>query len=183
MSARRRFLVFLLLGCLGVSLLLLVLARFLAPADRADIPADSSRFHFSLIEDGLYVGGAVAEPPPDTQAVLNLCEKADQYQCAEQLWEPIPDREPAPSLEWLRRMVDFIDKQRAAGRTTFVHCRYGQSRSVMVVAAYLMFKKGWKRDQTLDFIRSKRPIAAPNDAFLERLLEWERLFPGKNPGN
>jgi hypothetical protein len=179
MSRRRRVLFFFLFTSLGAWLLLLILARLREPGDRVDAPSDSSRFHFSLIEDGLYLGGAVAEPPPGTQAVLNLCDQADSYQCEVQLWEPIPDKAPAPSLDWLRRMVDFIDQQQTASRTTFVHCRYGQSRSVMVVAAYLMFKHRWTRDQALDFIRAKRPSAGPNDAFLDRLSEWGQLLRGR----
>jgi protein-tyrosine phosphatase len=39
-------------------------------------------------------------------------------------------------------MVAAVDANRRAGRTTFVHCRNGVSRSGMVVTAYLM----WKND-------------------------------------
>jgi len=67
-----------------------------------------------------------------------------------------------------------VDAQRQAGRTVFVHCFAGVSRSGMVVTAYLMFKHGWTRDQALEFVRSKRPSAKPNGAFMELLLEWER---------
>jgi hypothetical protein len=130
--------------------------------------------NYTLIEDGLYMGGDENAPPLGTTAVLNLCEKEDPYRTDIYLWEPIPDAAPAPNLDWLRRMVTFVDDNRRAGRTVFVHCRNGVSRSGMVVVAYEMYKHRWNRDQALEFVRSKREMARPNPAFMERLLEWER---------
>jgi Dual specificity phosphatase, catalytic domain len=130
--------------------------------------------NFSLIEPGLYMGGSVPEPPRGTGAVLNLCESDDGYRCTTHRWEPIRDAEPAPDLEWLRRQVDFIAAERKAGRTVFIHCRNGVSRSGMVVVAYLMFEHGWVRDEALDFARQQRPGIRPNPAFMERLADWER---------
>jgi hypothetical protein len=134
---------------------------------------------YSLVEDGLYMGGNVAEPPPGTRAVLNLCRQADRYRAEVHVWKGIPDAEPAPSLDWLREAVEFVDAQRRAGRTTFVHCRNGVSRSGMVVVAYLMARHHWDRDRALAFLRSRRPGARPNPAFMERLSDWQRALPGR----
>jgi hypothetical protein len=132
--------------------------------------------NYSRIEDGLYLGGRVAKPPPGTKAVLNLCETPDPYRCEVHVWEPIPDAEPAPDLDWLRRMVEFLEARRREGVTTFVHCRAGVSRGGMVVVAYEMLENRWTRDQALAFVRSKRPQVRPNPAFMDRLLEWERAL-------
>jgi len=70
-------------------------------------------------------------------------------------------------------MVDFVDGQRRARRTTLIHSYTGFSRSGMVVTAYLMYKNGWTRDEALEFVRSKRPMVNPNHAFMQLLLEWE----------
>jgi hypothetical protein len=131
---------------------------------------------YSFVEDGLYVGGAVDEPPPGTQAVLNLCERPDGYEKEVQVyqWSSIRDSSPAPSLNWLRTQVQFVDKQRQAGLTTYIHCYAGVSRGGMVTTAYLMQKNGWNRDETLRFLRTKRPITNPNPAFMDLLLEWEK---------
>ena len=131
--------------------------------------------NYTRIEDGLYQGGSVDAPPRRTRAVLNLCEAADTYTSEVHVWEPIRDAEPAPSLEWLRQQVEWIDTHRQAGKVVFVHCRNGVSRSGMVVVAYLMFKNRWSRDSALEFVRARRPIARPNPAFMERLTEWERV--------
>jgi hypothetical protein len=128
---------------------------------------------YSKIEDGLYLGGAVTEPPPGTQAVLNLCEHKDLYEVDTYCWHPIPDAAPAPSLDWLQEQVEFVQEQRVAGKTVYVHCAAGVSRGGMVVTAYLMAHNGWSRDQALEFIRQKRAIVNPNPAFMQLLLEWE----------
>lgn len=130
--------------------------------------------NYSRIEEHLYLGGSIAVPPRGTRAVINLCEKDDPYRCDFHLWEPIADTEPAPTLDWLRRMVDVLDDKQRAGITTYVHCRNGVSRSGMLVVAYEMRKNRWTRDEALAFVRSKRPIVRPNPAFMRLLLEWQR---------
>src|SRR5262245_42383082 len=122
--------------------------------------------NYSQVEDGLYIGGYVSEPPPGTGAVLNLCESEDPYRAESHRWEPIRDAAPAPSLGWLRGQVAFIDAERAAGRTVFVHCRNGVSRSGMVVVAYYMARNGWPRDEAVAFVRSRRPGLRPNPVFM-----------------
>ncbi len=129
--------------------------------------------NYSLIEPRLYMGGDVREPPPGTYAVLNLCESDDLYRCEIHCWEPTHDSAPAPNLDWLRRQVEFIDVHRKNGRTVFVHCRNGVSRSGMVVVACLMWEHAWTRDDALKFVREKRSIVRPNPAFMDRLAEWE----------
>jgi hypothetical protein len=156
-------------------------------ADRQSQTDSYSRTNYSLIEEGLYLGGLLDEPPPGTRAVLNVCETEDPYHAEVHRWEPIADTAPAPGLEWLRRQVDFITEQRRAGLPVFVHCRAGVSRGGMVVTAYLMSRDGCTRDEALAVIRAQRPSVRPNQAFMERLLEWERSTkgtgqaPGKAP--
>jgi hypothetical protein len=135
--------------------------------------------NYSYIEPGLYMGGDVTRPPWGTRAVLNLCEKKDPYDVGEfHRWEPTRDAPPAPGLAWLREMVEFVAAQRAAGRTTYVHCRNGVSRSGLIVVAYLMYEHGWQRDEALAFVRKGRPEARPNRAFMALLLEWQRELNG-----
>lgn len=161
----RRFLLAIILACTA-----LVVAIVLVAVDRGTREGPN----YSWIEDGLWLGGSVAKPPPGTHAVLNLCELEDPYRVEFHKWEPIPDAEPAPSLQWLRSQVEFIQAQRTAGRTVFIHCKQGISRSSMVLAAYLMQREGWSRDEALAFLRSHRPGVRPNPAFMQLLLEWEQ---------
>lgn len=134
--------------------------------------------NYSQVEDGLWIGGLVPRPPAGTQAVLNLCESEDNYLTEVHRWASIPDSEPAPSIDWLREQVAFIESARNNGRVIYVHCRAGISRSGMVMTAYLMRREKWTRDQALEYLRSKRPGVRPNPAFMKLLLEWERLLKG-----
>jgi hypothetical protein len=129
---------------------------------------------YSRIEAGLWLGGSVDRPPPGTEAVLNVCTIKDRYKARFHAHHPIKDSPPAPSLDWLRDAVKWVETQRKAGRTTFIHCQAGVSRAAMVTAAYLMHDRGWGRDRALKYIREKRPKVAPNPAFLELLAEYER---------
>jgi hypothetical protein len=130
--------------------------------------------NYSLIEQGLFMGGWVEKPPPGTKAVLNLCEIEDVFSADVMLHEPIRDSAPAPDIAWLRRMVEFVDREQTSGRPTYVHCFQGRSRSGLVVAAYLMSRERWDREQALAFVRSKRPQVCLNPAFMQLLVEWER---------
>lgn len=164
---------------LGAPLLLaaaLVVAfQFLATdADRHAFDESYPRGNFSEIEDGLWLGGMVAEPPAGTRAVLNVCETPDCYSAEVQRWAPIADLGPAPTLDWLREQVGFIDEQRKAGRPVYVHCRAGVNRSVMVVAAYLMWRDRLSRDEALAVIREKRPRAGPFEVYKTFLADWEK---------
>jgi protein-tyrosine phosphatase len=151
---------------LGLGVLLLIV----------EVSLTGERPNYSLIRAGLYQGGYVKSPPPKTKAVLNLCRLADPYKVEAHLWEPVKDSTPAPSITWLKKQVKFIDEQRQAGKTVYVHCRNGVSRSGMVVVAYVMYKDKLPRDKALAQVRTKRPITRPNPAFMERLLEWERAL-------
>lgn len=141
-------------------------------------PSSQQDANYSLIETGLYMGGSVAEPPPGTRAVINLCEKMDSYRrnVRSYMWVPIADGEPAPRLDWLREMVRIVHARRRGGNTVFVHCRAGVSRSGLVVTAYCMFENQWTRDQALAFVRSKRPVTRPNPAFMKLLGDWELVL-------
>lgn len=145
-----------------------------APArPRRDHAAQGDGATYSLIESRLYMGGAVAEPPPGTKVVVNLNEDKDPYTADVYLWVPIRDGPPAPSIEWLSQLVGFVQEKRQAGLTTYVHCHLGVSRAGLVVAAYLMQEHHWTRDQALAYIRSKRPQVHPNASFMHLLKEWE----------
>jgi len=138
--------------------------------------------NYSQIDDGLYLGGYVQQPPPVARAVLNLCESEDPYHAEVHAWQPIRDAAPAPSLDWLRQQVAFIEAERAAGRVVYVHCHAGVSRGAMVTTAYLMSRDGRTRDETLAFLRTRRPQVRPNPAFMELLLEWEKQLKSERVG-
>uniref|UniRef100_A0A915PGN5 protein-tyrosine-phosphatase n=1 Tax=Setaria digitata TaxID=48799 RepID=A0A915PGN5_9BILA len=54
-----------------------------------------------------------------------------------------------------------------------VHCEAGISRSVFIVAAYLMQKFQWSAAKAVEYIQTIRPIAQPNDGFIRQLRIFE----------
>lgn len=141
---------------------------------------------YSRVEDGLYIGNSVDRPPRGTQAVVNLCGRPDPYHVEPSLWAPIYEAGPGaaqqePTLDLLRRVVGFIDQQRQAGRTTYVHCMVGVNRSGAVVTAYLMQEHGMGRDEALAFLQRRRPEVQPDPTLMRLLAEWEQVLKAK-PG-
>lgn len=55
-----------------------------------------------------------------------------------------------------------------------VHCSEGISRSVSVVAAFLMAQYRWSPNDAVEYIKSKRRIANPNAGFVQQLHEYAR---------
>jgi protein-tyrosine phosphatase len=121
---------------------------------------------------------AVDRPPPGARAVVNLCGRPDTYPAEASLWEPVFEGGREPTLDWLRRVVGFIDEQRLAGRTTYVHCLSGMNRSGAAVTAYLMHEHGWGRDEALRFLQERRPEVQPNPILMRLLAEWEQAVKG-----
>jgi hypothetical protein len=135
---------------------------------------------YCLVEEGLYIGSSVNQPPAGTKAVVNLCGREDPYHVEASLWEPIFEGGKDPTLEWLSRVVEFVATQRQQGRPTFVHCMAGMNRSGAVVTAYLMFEHGWGRDEALRYLQDKRPIIQPNPTLMRLLSEWEQALKMKD---
>ncbi|XP_055327904.1 dual specificity protein phosphatase 12-like [Paramacrobiotus metropolitanus] len=71
--------------------------------------------------------------------------------------------------------IVFIHDNRTTRTHVLVHCNAGISRSVTVVAAYLMREKCFGVDDALGLIRTHRPGVMPNSNFLEQLRLYELM--------
>lgn len=81
-------------------------------------------------------------------------------------------------LEFLRQALDENDEERDNEHRVLVHCASGASRSVSIVAAYLMrFGHAASLEESLTMIRKGRPHANPNVGFFHQLLCFERTAP------
>jgi protein-tyrosine phosphatase len=88
----------------------------------------------------------------------------------------VADR-PTSAGEMRERMgacLDFIACGLAAGGSVLVHCVAGHSRSVTVVAAFLMRDHGLSLRDALAVVCSARPTACPNSGFLHMLQRYEQ---------
>ncbi|KIY46845.1 phosphatases II, partial [Fistulina hepatica ATCC 64428] len=102
---------------------------------------------------------------------------------------PIGDTPFADIESVLPGALDFIDAalcqnavdvSPALRANVLVHCQEGRSRSVTVVAAYLMKTFNMLPDAALELIQSKRSVANPNFGFLLQLYEYARCSLGRH---
>jgi protein tyrosine phosphatase len=69
---------------------------------------------------------------------------------------------------------NFIDDAVKRGEKVLIHCHAGVSRSVTLLAAYLILCRGMSTKQALQFIKSKRSFIRPNIGFIRQLLTLEK---------
>lgn len=141
---------------------------------------------WTKLEDGIFFGGkpgtdgmpGVKETRfPKTDAVLGVNEHAfwdhSHPNIKASLWMPIHDRPPFPGIDWLEMAVDFITDCRENGWSIYVHCSKGESRSAMVMAAYLIREQNLSVEDALMKLASLRQIK-PQQVFIEGLYEWKK---------
>lgn len=75
---------------------------------------------------------------------------------------------------YIDSVVDWLSTALAEGGTVLVHCIWGKSRSVAFVVAFLMRTQGMTLDQALAYVQEKRPIAKPNEGFMQQLRLYEK---------
>ncbi|EYB98809.1 hypothetical protein Y032_0128g1454 [Ancylostoma ceylanicum] len=75
----------------------------------------------------------------------------------------------------LAQGLAFITNAVQSGGNILVHCEVGASRSVTMVAAYIMQKFKFPADKAVEFIKKSRPIAFPNEGFFAQLQIFEKL--------
>ncbi|CCW62447.1 unnamed protein product [Phytomonas sp. EM1] len=72
-----------------------------------------------------------------------------------------------------KEAFEFIDQARKSKFGVLVHCFAGLSRSVAIVAAYIMREMHISYEQAISIIKRARPAAHPNEGFVKTLLESE----------
>jgi protein phosphatase len=79
----------------------------------------------------------------------------------------------APTASLLQDAVAFISEQRAAGRTVYVHCKVGYSRTATAVGAYLIASGQCSSlDDVLAHLRSARPGIVIREEAVEALRSF-----------
>jgi protein-tyrosine phosphatase len=76
---------------------------------------------------------------------------------------------PGNDPRLFRQAVEALERLVCKSRPVLVQCHAGRSRSVVVVAGYLMRSLGIEASEALDRVAAKRPVAVTPG--LERLLE------------
>ncbi|TNV75357.1 hypothetical protein FGO68_gene13665 [Halteria grandinella] len=103
----------------------------------------------------LQVSGEITEPPHP--------EHFEYHQFV------LGDSEQADITEHAKRAVEIIEKCHQEGKTVFVHCSAGQSRSGSLVIAYVMKTHKLSFQEALNLVAVGRPCVAPNEGFKKTL--------------
>ena len=129
------------------------------------------------IEDGLWQGARPELYPPEgIDVVINVADMPNDLVRGHGLFGvlhfPLVDN-AFPGVEWLESVLGIIEACRSQGRTVLVHCDMGESRSSLVVVAYLMKYRGMPMTEALLYVQRRNPYADPNHRFLAGLEQYE----------
>ncbi|KAI5963609.1 YVH1 [Candida pseudojiufengensis] len=93
----------------------------------------------------------------------------------------VTDEVTTNMIPYFNECFEFIEL--AKGGKILIHCSQGVSRSVTVIAAYLMKKHHLKLQEALYAVRRKFPEAEPNPSFLKQLKLYEDMNYVENKQN
>ena len=95
---------------------------------------------------------------------------------------PLRDDEAEDVSVHFERAAAWVDAALAGGGAVLVHCHEGRSRSVALVAAWLMASRGLALREALAAMRAARPEAQPNPGFLAALAELDAALRASRGG-
>lgn len=143
------------------------------------------------IAEDLAIGGQVRPDEWEAIAAAGIravvdcraegCDPADVLEAHDLAFLHLPTPDAGSfQPEQVAAGIAWIEQQLAAGRPTFIHCRAGRGRSVMLGAAVLT-RRGLSPDEALAWVRARRPIVTPTPGQIARLREFA-AGTGSSPG-
>ncbi|KAK7030423.1 hypothetical protein VNI00_014167 [Paramarasmius palmivorus] len=94
--------------------------------------------------------------------------------------EDFPFAELAAHLPSTTKFIrDALSPKHGRETRVLVHCAEGISRSVSVVAAFLMAQYGWTPGEAVKYVKERRKVANPNFGFVKQLYEYGRESLGR----
>jgi protein-tyrosine phosphatase len=112
------------------------------------------------------------------QFILNCAAECQNFNLPEDIKElhlNIRDEKNFSLIDFFDEANTFINKVRLSGNIILIHCKFGISRSVSFIIAYLVKYFGYTVINALNYIKKKRKQINPNQGFLDQLVEYERI--------
>ena len=88
----------------------------------------------------------------------------------------IRDEEDFDLIPYFEDANVFINKARLLGENILIHCKFGISRSVSFIMAYLIKYLRFNVQGALNYVRRRRKQINPNQGFLDQLIEYEKYI-------
>eukprot|EP01084_Bolivina_argentea_P159253 277379_1 len=85
---------------------------------------------------------------------------------------PIKDTLNTDILSYFTQTNKFIDNVIDNGGIVLVHCQMGKSRSATIVSAYLIYKYKYSVQTAIEYVKTRRYVANPNDSFIKQLQQF-----------
>ena len=88
----------------------------------------------------------------------------------------IRDEEDFDLIPYFEEANVFINKARLLGQNILIHCKFGISRSVSFIMAYLIKYFRFNVQGALNYVRRRRKQINPNQGFFDQLIEYEKYI-------
>lgn len=94
---------------------------------------------------------------------------------------PLKDIVEAKGVQrYIEEACAFLDDARLHSAPTYVHCKAGKSRSVLLVMAYLIHSNRWSLQQSYAYVVDRRHDVSPNIGFVAELMTFEEKILGRS---
>ncbi|XP_061360706.1 protein-tyrosine-phosphatase IBR5 [Gastrolobium bilobum] len=97
----------------------------------------------------------------------NLYKNSFTYHC-------LPDDKTLPFDE----AIQFLEQCEKDKARVLVHCMSGKNRSPAIVIAFLMKSKGWRLEQSYQWVKEQRPSVELTEGVYQQLQEYEHKIYG-----
>ena len=108
--------------------------------------------------------------------VASECKNTKLPRKIKELHLNINDYEGFEIFDYFDEATDFLNSCKEEVGIALVHCKYGISRSVAFIIAYLIKYLKFSADSALEFLLKKRSKIKPNDGFMDQLREYEKEY-------
>ncbi|KAJ1366765.1 hypothetical protein KIN20_027521 [Parelaphostrongylus tenuis] len=72
--------------------------------------------------------------------------------------------------------VKFIENISSTGKSVYVHCKAGRTRSATIAVCYLMKSRNWLPNVAVEYLKSKRPQTVLRNAHWRTANEYRRYL-------
>jgi len=135
----------------------------------------------SKVIDGLWQGGDDVLNNEEwfktnnVSVVLSVCRDVTDFEFLTRKQVALDDIESAQLLPHLPMCILYIHQARLEGKTVYVHCNAGISRSSTVILSYMMSWFDMTLAESWDLLKKARPAVHPNLGFQGQLRKFQEM--------